>query len=149
MLQEGDKAPNFKALNQKGELVKLSDFKGKKMILFFYPKDSTSTCTVEACNLRDNYQELLDAGFVLLGVSPDSAKSHQKFIDKNSLPFDLLVDEEKLMVNDYGVWAEKMLYGRKYMGVLRTTFIINKKGVLERIISKVDSKRHSEQIITP
>lgn len=149
MLQEGDKAPNFKALNQKGELVKLSDFKGKKLILFFYPKDSTSTCTVEACNLRDNYQELLDAGFVLLGVSPDSAKSHQKFIDKNSLPFDLLVDEEKLMVNDYGVWAEKMLYGRKYMGVLRTTFIINKKGVLERIISKVDSKRHSEQIITP
>jgi peroxiredoxin Q/BCP len=148
MLQEGDKAPNFKALNQKGELVKLSDFKGKKLVLFFYPKDSTSTCTVEACNLRDNYQELLDAGFVLLGVSPDSAKSHQKFIDKNNLPFDLLVDEEKLMVTDYEVWAEKMLYGRKYMGVLRTTFLIDKTGIINRIITKVDSKNHSEQIIT-
>jgi thioredoxin-dependent peroxiredoxin len=146
-LKAGKKAPQFVAKNQNGEDVKLSDFEGEKVVLYFYPQDNTPTCTTEACNLRDNYALLQKQGYVVLGVSPDSVKKHLKFIQKYNLPFDLLADEDLKICNAFGVWAEKKTFGKTYMGVVRTTFIINEKGIIEEIIEKVESKRHSEQIL--
>jgi thioredoxin-dependent peroxiredoxin len=146
-LSVGQVAPAIEAKNQRSESVKLSDYLGKKVVLYFYPKDNTPTCTTQACNLRDNFETLQANGFVVLGVSIDDEKSHQKFIKKYSLPFDLLADTDQKIVNDYGVWAEKKLYGRTYMGVVRTTFVIDEKGIITEIIEKVDSKAHAEQIL--
>ncbi len=146
-LKVGDKAPSFNSINQSEKSVKLSDYQGKKLVLYFYPKDDTPGCTAEACNLRDNYQSLLKQGYAILGVSPDNAKKHQKFIDKYELPFDLLVDEDHAVAEAYGVWVEKSMYGRKYMGIARTTFIINESGVIDEIIEKVDTKNHTNQIL--
>ena len=145
----GDKIPSLLGLNEKGEEVKASDFAGKKLVLYFYPKDSTSGCTAEACSLRDRYDELQKAGYEVLGVSVDSDKSHQKFIDKNNLPFNLIADTEKKLVEAFGVWAEKKMYGRSYMGTLRTTFIINEKGEVEKIFTpkEIKTKIHAEQIL--
>lgn len=145
-LEIGDKAPAITAKNQNGETINLSDFKGKKVILYFYPKDNTPGCTTEACNFRDNYQSLLNDGFEVLGVSVDGEQSHQKFIAKHELPFTLLADEDQKIVNDYGVWVEKNMYGRKYMGTARTTFVIDEEGVIRHIIKKVDNKNASQQI---
>ena len=146
-LEIGVKAPEINAKNQNGDTIKLSDFLGKKVILYFYPKDNTPGCTTEACNLRDNYQFLLGKGFEVLGVSIDSEQSHQKFIAKFDLPFNLLADEDQKIVNDYGVWVEKNMYGKKYMGTARTTFVINEEGIIENIIKKVDNKNASQQIL--
>jgi peroxiredoxin Q/BCP len=125
----------------------LDQFKGKKVVLYFYPKDDTPGCTAEACDLRDNHQRFLDAGYVILGVSPDEPKKHQKFITKFELPFDLLADTEQTVANAYGVWVEKSMYGRKYMGMARTTFIIDENGIITDIIEKVDTKAHTKQIL--
>lgn len=146
-LQVGDPAPAFSVKDQEGKVVKLSDLKGEKVVLYFYPKDNTPTCTSQACNIRDNYGSLLKKGYKVFGVSPDSEKSHQRFIKKHNLPFPLLADTEHKMVEAYGVWGEKTLFGRTYMGVLRTTFVINKKGIIEEIISKVESSKHTDQIL--
>lgn len=146
-LQVGDPAPAFSVKDQDGKEVKLSDLKGEKVVLYFYPKDNTPTCTNQACNIRDNYGSLLKKGYKVFGVSPDSEKSHQRFIKKHNLPFPLLADTEHKMVEAYGVWGEKTLFGRTYMGVLRTTFVINKKGIIEEIISKVESSKHTDQIL--
>lgn len=145
-LQIGDKAPEITAKNQNGETVKLSDFQGKKVILYFYPKDNTPGCTTEACNYRDNYQSLQKDGFEIVGVSTDSEQSHQKFIAKHELPFTLLADEDQKIVNDYGVWKEKNMYGKKFMGTARTTFVIGEDGKIEHIIHKVDNKNASQQV---
>ncbi len=145
-LKEGMKAPVFEGIDQNGNLVKLSDFTGKKIILYFYPKDNTPGCTAEACNLRDNHDAILKKGFSVIGVSPDSEKSHKGFSGKYSLPFPLIADTSKKIMNDYGVWGEKKLYGKSYMGVLRTTFVIDEKGIIEKIITKVDTAGHTEQI---
>jgi peroxiredoxin Q/BCP len=147
ILQPTDKAPGFSAIDQHGNSHSLSDYKGKKVALYFYPKDDTETCTKEACNLRDNFAWLKEKGVVVLGVSPDDAKSHKKFEKKYALPFPLLADTEKKIINDYGVWAEKKFMGRTYMGVLRTTFLIDEKGMISHIIEKVESKDHAAQII--
>jgi len=146
-LQEGAPAPDFIAQNERGETVRLSDFRGKKLILYFYPKDNTPTCTVEACNLRDHYEELKAQGFEVLGVSPDSARKHQNFIGKHHLPFSLLVDPELKVIKAYGAWGKKKLYGREYEGVLRSTFVIDEEGRIEKIIRKVDAKNHAAQIL--
>lgn len=146
-LQIGDKAPVFEAKNQDENLVKLSDFQGKKIILYFYPKDSTPACTAQACSLRDNYGALLAQGYVVLGVSVDNEKSHKKFADKYNLPFPLLADTDHHIVETYGVWGEKMLYGKKYMGIIRTTFVIDENGNIQEIISKIDTKNHAEQVL--
>lgn len=146
-LNEGDKAPDFKVNNQKGEPTSLADYKGKKIVLYFYPKDDTPGCTKEACNLRDNYDTLLKQGYAILGVSPDKEAKHQKFIEKYDLPFDLLADTEKEIAEAYGVWVEKNMYGRKYMGIARTTFVIDEEGTISEIIKKVDTKAHAEQIL--
>ncbi len=145
----GDKAPETLGINEKGEEIRLSDYKGKKLVLYFYPKDSTSGCTAEACNLRDNYDALRQAGYEVVGVSVDSEKSHQKFIEKNSLPFHLIADTNKKLVEQFGVWGEKSMYGRKYMGTFRTTFIINEEGIVERIIGpkEIKTKDHAAQIL--
>ncbi len=145
-LKEGSKAPMFEGLDQNGKRVKLTDFSGKKLVLYFYPKDNTPGCTAEACNLRDNYDIFIKKGFAVIGVSPDSEKSHKGFAGKYSLPFTLIADTSKKIMNDYGVWGEKKLYGKTYMGVLRTTFIIDEKGVIEKIIEKIDTAGHTEQI---
>ena len=145
-LEIGQKAPDFSAKNQHGETVHLSDFKGKKVILYFYPKDNTPGCTTEACNFRDNYQSLKKDGFEIIGVSVDNEASHQKFISKHELPFQLLVDEDKSLVEAYGVWVEKNMYGKKYMGTARTTFVIDADGIIQHIIKKVDNKNASQQI---
>ena len=145
-LTEGMKAPAFEGIDQNGKALKLSDFAGKKVILYFYPKDDTPGCTAEACNLRDNWDSLLKEGFVVIGVSPDSKKSHKGFADKFTLPFPLIADTSKKIVTDYGVWGEKKMYGRTFMGVIRTTFIIDEKGMIDKIISKVDTGGHTEQI---
>jgi len=147
MLKEGDKAPAFKAKDQTGQTISLSDFKGKKVVLFFYPEDDTPTCTIEACNLRDNFSLLKKKGFVILGVSPDEEQSHKKFIRKFDLPFSLLADPERKIIEAYGCWAKKKLFGHEYMGVLRQTFIIDEKGRIERIFQKVYSKKHTQQIL--
>lgn len=145
-LKEGDKAPFFKGLNQEGKEISLDDFKGKKLVLYFYPKDNTSGCTAEACNLNDNYDRLTAQGYEVVGVSPDTVSSHQKFIAKYNLAFHLIADTEKKILEDYGVWAEKSMYGRKYMGVLRTTFVIDGNGIITRVITKVDTAKAAEQI---
>jgi len=145
-LKPGDKAPAFTVNDQDGNSVSLSDFKGKKVALYFYPKDDTTGCTAQACNLRDNYASLKKKGVVILGVSIDSEKSHKKFENKYTLPFPLLADTEKDIVNKYGVWGEKMMYGRKYMGTFRVTFLINEQGKIDHIIEKVDTKDHAAQI---
>jgi len=146
-IEIGQKAPEFKGILQNGKEIQLSDFKGKKLILFFYPKDNTPGCTAEACNLSDNYSLLKEQGFELLGVSPDTQKKHQNFIDKKNLSMDLVADTEKIILETYGVWGEKKMYGRTYMGVNRTTFIIDENGFIEKIFPKVKTKAHSEQIL--
>ena len=145
----GTKAPDLLGLNEKGEEIRLSQYAGKKLVLYFYPKDSTSGCTTEACNLRDNYATLRRAGYEVVGVSVDSAASHQKFIAKHELPFPLIADTEKTLVEAFGVWGEKSMYGRKYMGTFRTTFIINEEGIIERIFlpKEIKVKEHAEQIL--
>ncbi len=146
-LQKGDKAPELNAPDQNGKIVKLSDFTGSKIVLYFYPKDSTPGCTAEACNLRDNYEYLLNKGYKVLGVSVDSEKSHQKFIEKYNLPFPLIADTEKKIVQAYGVWGEKSFMGKTYDGIYRTTFIIDEKGIIEEVIDKVDTINHTKQIV--
>ena len=146
-LKEGDKAPDFQGIDQNEKTVSLSDYKGKKLILYFYPKDDTPGCTAEACNLRDNFSVLKKEGFELLGVSPDDPKKHKKFIDKYSLPFPLIADTEKEILNAYGVWGPKKFMGREYDGVHRTTFVIDEAGKIEKIIAKVNTKAHAEQIL--
>jgi peroxiredoxin Q/BCP len=146
-LKAGDKAPNFEALDQSGNIVKLSDYEGKKLVLFFYPKASTPGCTMEACNLRDNYQTFLAQGYAILGVSADSAKRQQNFIDKNKLPFPLLADEDKKVISAFGVWGPKKFMGRDYDGIHRITFVIDERGILDEVITKVKTKQHTEQIL--
>lgn len=146
-LQVGDKAPAFSGKIESGETVSLADYKGKKLVLFFYPKDNTPGCTAEACNLRDNYSELKNAGFELLGVSPDSERKHQNFIKKFSLPFPLLADTEQEALKAYGVWGPKKFMGREYIGVHRTTFVIDENGIIEAVIDKVKTKDHTAQIL--
>lgn len=146
-LEAGQKAPQFEAKNEKGELIQLSDYLGKKVVLYFYPKDATPGCTAQACDLRDNYDSLVKAGYVVLGVSSDNEKSHMKFIEKQSLPFPLLADTDLKVHEAYGTWVEKSMYGRKYMGTARTTFVIDEKGIITEIIEKVDTKNHTAQIL--
>lgn len=148
-MQVGDKAPEILGSDQNGKEIKLSDYSGKKLVLYFYPKDSTSGCTAQACNLRDNYSDLKKAGYEVIGVSIDDEKSHQKFIAKNELPFTLIADTDKKLVEEFGVWGEKSMYGRKYMGTFRTTFIINESGVIERVISpkEIKTSSHAAQIL--
>ncbi|MDR1348635.1 MAG: thioredoxin-dependent thiol peroxidase [Prevotellaceae bacterium] len=146
-LNTGDKAPDFSGTDQNGKPIKLADFKGKKLVLYFYPKDNTSGCTAEACSLRDSYARFLKQGYEIVGVSIDSVASHQKFTEKYSLPFDLIADTDKKIVEDYGVWGEKKFMGKTYMGTVRTTFVIDENGIIENIIEKVDTKNHAGQII--
>ena len=146
-LQPGDKAPDFCLNNQNEEEKRLADYSGKKLVLYFYPKDDTPGCTTQSCNLRDNYEQLLKEGYQVLGVSVDDEASHRKFIEKFNLPFDLLADTEHKMVNDYGVWGEKNMYGRKYMGINRTTFVIDENGRIEEVIGKVNTEDHTNQIL--
>ncbi|MCE5225808.1 MAG: thioredoxin-dependent thiol peroxidase [Porphyromonadaceae bacterium] len=148
-LTVGDKAPEILGTNQNGNEIKLSSFNGKKLALYFYPKDSTSGCTAQACSLRDGYEQLRAAGYEVVGVSKDSAKSHQGFINKQSLPFNLIADTDTTLNQAFGVWQEKSMYGRKYMGTARTTFIINEDGIIERIIDskEVNTKDHANQIL--
>ena len=147
ILKIGDKAPDFTSVDEKGNEVKLSDFTGKKLVLFFYPKASTPGCTAEACNLRDNYQSFLAKGYAILGASADSAKRQQNWINKHDLPFPLLVDENKEVINAFGVWGPKKFMGREYDGIHRTTFVIDEKGIIEDVIGKVKTKAHTEQIL--
>jgi thioredoxin-dependent peroxiredoxin len=146
-LQEGDKAPAFQGKDQNGKKVSLSEFKGKKVVLYFYPEDDTPTCTVQACNLRDNYALLKKNGFEVIGVSPNDEKSHKKFETKFNLPFTLLADPDHTIINKYGVWGEKQMFGNKYMGVHRTTFVINEKGVISKIFLRPKNKQHAEEIV--
>lgn len=146
-LKEGDKAPAFSAKDQNGNKVSLSELKGKKVVLYFYPEDDTPTCTIQACNLRDNYALLKKNGFEVLGVSPNDEKSHKKFETKFSLPFTLLADPDHVIINKYGVWGEKQMFGNKYMGVHRTTFVINEKGVISKIFLRPKNKQHAEEIV--
>jgi peroxiredoxin Q/BCP len=146
-LQPGDKAPDFTAKDQDGQPVRLADFRGKKLVLYFYPRDMTPGCTAEACSLRDNYRSLLKAGYEVLGISTDNERSHKKFIEKEKLPFRLLADTDKNVHEQYGAWIEKSMYGRKYMGTARITYIINEQGIIEEVIGKVDTRNHADQIL--
>tara|TARA_B100001758_G_C18399850_1_gene608293 strand:+ start:2118 stop:2567 length:450 start_codon:yes stop_codon:yes gene_type:complete len=146
-LKQGDKAPEINSLDQNGNLITLEQYKGKKVVLYFYPKDMTPGCTSQACNLSDNYNDLVNKGYDVIGVSCDSTKRHQKFIEKYKLPFNLISDEDQKVVNDYGVWQLKKFMGREYMGIMRTTFIIDENGIIESIISKVNTKDHTSQIL--
>ena len=146
-LKIGDQAPDFNSIDQDGNPVRLKDFKGHKLILYFYPKDNTPGCTAEACNLRDNYAELLKKGYKIIGVSADDERSHKNFIAKNVLPFPLIPDKGKIIIRDFGVWGRKKLYGKEYEGINRMTFIISEDGKIERIFTKVDTKNHTEQIL--
>ncbi|MCQ2307442.1 MAG: thioredoxin-dependent thiol peroxidase [Bacteroidales bacterium] len=146
-LKIGDKAPEILGVNENGETIKMSDFAGKKVVLYFYPKDNTSGCTAEACSLRDGMNELENAGFAVIGVSKDSAKSHQGFKAKYELPFSLIADTEHVLSETFGAWGEKKLYGKTYMGMIRTTFIIDENGVITDIINKVDTKNSAQQIL--
>mgnify|MGYP006178238565 CR=1 FL=1 len=146
-LKKGDKAPVFNSINQNGEIVSLVDFLGKKIVLYFYPKDMTPGCTAQSCDLRDNYKKLINSGYIVLGCSADSPARHLKFIDKYELPFDLISDEKREVLNSYGVWGPKKFMGREYDGIHRTTFVINEKGVLEDVITKVKTKEHTKQIL--
>lgn len=147
MLKEGDKAPEFGVKDQDGRLHQLSDYKGKKIALYFYPKDLTPGCTTQSCNLRDNYTELRKAGFEVIGVSADTEKKHVQFIDKHQLPFTLLADTDKKLINAYGVWGPKKFMGKEFDGINRTTFIIDEQGFIKKVIDKVETKNHAEQII--
>ncbi|MFW5761264.1 MAG: thioredoxin-dependent thiol peroxidase [Cyclobacteriaceae bacterium] len=146
-LNAGDKAPEFEGIDQNGEPIKLADYKGKKVVLYFYPKDNTPGCTAQACNLRDHYSDLQSAGYEVIGISSDNEKSHQKFIDKFELPFRLIADTDKSIHEQYGTWVEKSMYGKKYMGTARTTFVIDENGVISEIIDKVKTKDHTAQIL--
>ncbi|UEG50978.1 thioredoxin-dependent thiol peroxidase [Ferruginibacter lapsinanis] len=146
-LTEGQKAPAFKEKDQNGKAVSLADYKGKKIVLYFYPEDNTPTCTIQACNLRDNFGLLKAKGFVVLGVSPDEVKKHKKFEEKFELPFTLIADPEHNIIDKYGVWGEKQMYGRTYMGLHRTTFLIDEKGVIRKIFLKPKSKEHTQEIL--
>ncbi|MFV0378622.1 MAG: thioredoxin-dependent thiol peroxidase [Mangrovibacterium sp.] len=145
-LEKGMGAPLFSGVNQNGETISLASFKGKKVILYFYPKDNTPGCTAESCNLSDNYQYWLNNGYEVIGVSPDSVASHKKFADKYGFRFNLIADAEQQILKAYGAWGEKNLYGKKYMGVLRTTYIIDQDGIIEAVFEKVETKNHTEQI---
>lgn len=147
MLTPGTKAPAFKGKDQNGNNVSLSDFKGKPLVIYFYPQDNTPTCTVQACNLRDHFGLLRNQGFEVVGISPDKVESHKKFADKFSLPFTLIADPELTIIEKFGVWGEKSMYGKKYMGLLRTTFILDEKGIIRHVIAKPKSKQHAEEII--
>lgn len=147
MIKIGDKMPSFEVVDQDGKTVKSEDLLGKKTIIYFYPKDNTSGCTAEACNLRDNYEAMVAKGYNVIGVSKDSAASHKKFAEKYQLPFTLLADTSTEMIQVFGAWGEKSLYGRKYMGTLRETFIFDENGILVEIIDKVDTKNHAAQIL--
>jgi thioredoxin-dependent peroxiredoxin len=147
MIEEGKKAPDFTAKDDEGNIVKLKELRGKKVVLYFYPKDNTSGCTKEACDFRDAYSQFKRKGAVILGVSPDSERSHQKFKEKFSLPFTLIVDEAKEIANLYGVWKEKSMYGRKYMGVERTTFVIDEEGKIRKIFPKVKVTDHAQAVL--
>jgi thioredoxin-dependent peroxiredoxin len=146
-LHIGDKAPDFTAKDQNGRTVSLSDFKGMNVILYFYPKDDTPGCTAEACDFRDNYQSMVSRGFEVIGISTDDEKSHKKFETKYNLPFTLIADEDKSIVEAYGVWVEKNMYGKKYMGTARKTFIIKADGTIDKIIDKVDTQNSSRQVM--
>ena len=147
MLQAGNKAPDFTVSDQDGNVISLHKYKGKKVALYFYPQDNTPTCTIQSCNLRDNIGSLKRKGIVVLGVSPDSVKKHKNFEHKFSLPFPLLADVDHKIIEAYGVWGEKKTFGREYMGVLRTTFLINKEGMIDHVIDKVTSADHAKQIL--
>jgi peroxiredoxin Q/BCP len=144
---EGKKAPAIKLKNQNGDTVSLADFSGKKLAIYFYPKDDTPTCTVQACNLRDNFKSLQQQGIEIIGISPDEVDSHKKFENKHKLPFTILADPKHTILEKYGVWGEKSMYGRKYMGVIRTTFLIDEKGILRKIIEKPKSSDHAKEIL--
>ena len=146
-LKIGDKAPEINGIDQNGDKITLDQYKGKKVVLYFYPKDMTPGCTAQACDLSDNYNDLIKKGYDVLGVSCDSVKRHQKFIEKYNLPFNLISDEDKQVVNNYGVWQLKKFMGREYMCIVRTTFIIDEKGIIEDIITKVNTKQHTSQIL--
>jgi thioredoxin-dependent peroxiredoxin len=146
-LKPGDAAPDFSAVDQHGNLISLQSLKGKKVVLYFYPKDDTPGCTAEACNLRDNHTDLMSKGYVVIGVSPDPLKSHSKFTEKYNLPFSLLADTEKVIINAYGVWGPKKFLGKSYEGVLRSTFVIDGNGIIEKVFTQVDTKNHTDQIL--
>jgi len=146
-LKPGDAAPFFSAADQHGKEISLESLKGKKVVLYFYPKDDTPGCTVEACNLRDNHTDLINKGYTVIGVSPDPLKSHEKFTEKYELPFSLLPDSEKKIILAYGVWGPKKFMGKSYDGVFRTTFVIDEKGIIEKVFTKVDTKNHTDQIL--
>jgi peroxiredoxin Q/BCP len=147
LLKKGDKAPDFKGVDQNGNVIALKDFKGKKLLLYFYPKDNTPGCTAQACNLRDNYSMLLKKGFQIVGVSADSVKSHKNFEEKFTLPFPLIADEDKGIINKYGVWQQKKFMGRTFFGIVRTTFLIDEKGIICCVINKPDTKNHATQVL--
>jgi thioredoxin-dependent peroxiredoxin len=147
MLKEGDKAPAFSGTDQNGRKISLADFKGKKLVLYFYPEDDTPTCTIQACNLRDKYSLLTKEGFEVIGVSPDDEKKHKKFEKKYNLPFTLIADPDHKILNKYGVWGEKQLFGNHYMGVHRTTFVIDEKGIIRKILYRPKNKAHAEEIV--
>lgn len=146
-LQIGDQAPAFEGVDQNGSPIKLSDFRGKKLVLYFYPKDNTPGCTATACNLRDNYELLLKSGYAVVGVSSDSERKHQNFIKKYDLPFPLIADTDQKVHNLFGTWGEKQMFGRKYMGTIRTTFVIDQQGKIEEIVNKVKTDSHTSQIL--
>ncbi len=146
-LKEGNKAPLFSGKNQNGKKISLSDFIGRKVVVYFYPEDDTPTCTIQACNLRDNYSLLKNEGFEIIGISPDSEKSHKKFETKFNLPFKLIADSDHTIINKYGVWGEKQMFGRDYMGVHRTTFVIDDKGIIRNIFLRPRNKDHAEEIL--
>lgn len=146
MLQKGDKAPDFSGVDQFGKSISLGDFKGRKLVIYFYPKDDTPGCTKEACNLRDNHESLLEKGFAVVGVSPDAEASHKKFTEKYQLPFSLIPDTDLKIIKAYGAWGKKNMYGKEYEGLLRTTFIVNEEGIIEEVIKKVKTDDHTNQI---
>ena len=147
MLKEGDKAPAFSAMDQNSKKISLADFKGKKLVIYFYPEDDTPTCTIQACNLRDNYSLLKREGFEVVGISPDDEKKHKQFEQKFSLPFTLLADPSHKILEKYGVWGEKQMFGNHYMGVHRTTFVVDEKGIIRKIFSRPKNKAHAEEIV--
>ncbi|WP_372774370.1 thioredoxin-dependent thiol peroxidase [Mangrovibacterium sp.] len=148
LLNKGDQAPDFNGLNQNGETISLQYFKGKKVIIYFYPKDNTPGCTAESCNLNDSYDYWLSQGFEVVGVSPDGVESHKKFADKYGFKFNLIADTEHKILDAYGVWGEKNMYGKKYMGVLRTTYVIDENGTIAEVFGKVKTKEHTNQLMT-
>lgn len=146
-LKEGDKAPAFAAKDQNDRDISLNMFRGKKVVLYFYPKDDTPGCTAQACNLRDNYSKLIKQGYVVIGVSADDVNSHKKFETKFNLPFPLVADDKQVISQEYGVWGEKQIFGKKFMGITRTTFLINEEGRIKKVIDKPDTEHHAEQVM--